>query len=78
MVTPFPYVVYYCWNLFHLFSHLHISSCCLQYVFRHGGLGFIPPYISSEMTATMAAVSITAFIDLSLGVRMMAGKSDKW
>ena len=50
---------------------ISLSAVCNDVTFRHGGLGFIPLYISSEMTVTMAAVSTTAFIDLSWSVMVI-------
>ena len=44
---------------------ISLPVVCNDKFFRHEGLGFIPLYISSEMTVTIAAVSTTAFIDLS-------------
>ena len=49
-------------------TFIFLPAVCKVVAFKHGGLGFISLYFWSEMTVTMAAVSITAFIYLSWSV----------
>ena len=41
---------------------ISLPAVCHDMFFRHGGLDFIPLYISSEMTVTMASVSTTTVL----------------